>query len=78
VSENKPPSVVSVRMAFMGTLNLPTHFILTTFHIIYHLLVGQLLLFIIIDKKSMGLLVVVFHLLLFCAKLIFEMKLCGL
>lgn len=46
VSENKPPSVVSVRMAFIGTLNLPTHFILTTFHIIYHLLVGQLLLFI--------------------------------
>jgi hypothetical protein len=66
-------------MAFMGTLNLPTHFILTTFHIIYHLHHrGAIIIIIIIDKKSMGLLVVVFHLLLFCAKLIFEMKLCGL
>ena len=48
VSENKPPSVVSVLMAFIGTLNLPTHLILTTFNIIYHLLVGQLLLLFII------------------------------
>ena len=48
VSENKPPSVVSVRMAFIDTLNLPTHFILTTLHSIYHLLVGQLLLLLLL------------------------------
>jgi hypothetical protein len=40
VSENKPPSVVSVRLAFIGTLNLPTHFMKQHSH---HLLRGAII-----------------------------------
>ena len=46
VSDNKPPSVVSVRMAF--TQNLPTHFILTAFTSFIIFFVGQLPIIIII------------------------------
>ena len=40
MSENKPPSVVSVRLAFIGTLNLPTHFMKQHSH---HLTCGAII-----------------------------------
>ena len=43
-SGNKASSVVSVQMAFIGTLNLPSNFILTTFTSSIFFYVGQLLL----------------------------------
>ena len=50
VSENKPRSVtvVFVRMAFIGTLNCPTYFILTAFTSSIIFFVGQLLFIIIL------------------------------
>jgi hypothetical protein len=54
VSENKPPSVVSARLAFIGTLNLPTHFILTTFS--HHLSssCGAIIIIIIIKQNRIA------------------------